>query len=157
MWAMSLCVYSFYLFIYLFIFSGKGTTLILYAWKTNCIIVLASFPGPVPSYTLKWSGSLGMRLNYCIFALLSACAYIPTGRKPALNSEVCLIARCAQIETAVSKYACARVISMCSIKGHGQLLAHAIIRITACRPARKGAYFLKSVTIKHRNSNFQYL
>ena len=33
--------------------------------------------------------------QYCIFALLSACAYIPTERKPVLNSEVHLIVRCA--------------------------------------------------------------
>ena len=33
--------------------------------------------------------------NYRIFPLLSACAYISTGRKPALNSEVRLITRCA--------------------------------------------------------------
>ena len=32
---------------------------------------------------------------YRIFALLSACAYIPTGTKFALNSEVRLTARCA--------------------------------------------------------------
>ena len=32
---------------------------------------------------------------YCIFPLLSACAYISTGRKPELNSKVCLTARCA--------------------------------------------------------------
>ena len=33
--------------------------------------------------------------NYRIFPLLSACAYISTGRKPALNSKVRLTARCA--------------------------------------------------------------
>ena len=33
--------------------------------------------------------------HYRIFPLLSACAYISTGRKPALNSKVRLIARCA--------------------------------------------------------------
>ena len=32
---------------------------------------------------------------YRIFSLLSACAYISTGRKPALNNEVRLTARCA--------------------------------------------------------------
>ena len=37
----------------------------------------------------------GIRLIYCIFSLLSACAYISTGRKPALNNEVRLTARCA--------------------------------------------------------------
>ena len=31
---------------------------------------------------------------YRIFALLSACAYIPTGRKSALNKDVRLISRC---------------------------------------------------------------
>ena len=46
-------------------------------------------------------------------ALLSACAYIPIERKPALNGEVHRIARCAYVEIAVSKYACARVVSTC--------------------------------------------
>ena len=93
-------------------------------------------------------------LLYRIFALLSACAYIPTGRKPAFNSEVRLIVRCVWIEMAVSKYTCAHVVSTCSIKGCGQILARVIICITACHPAKKGAYFLKSVTIEHRHSNF---
>ena len=43
-----------------------------------------------PLNDFKHSGMI----KYRIFALLSACAYIPRGRKPALNSEVCLTSRC---------------------------------------------------------------
>ena len=83
--------------------------------------------------------------------------FIPTGRKPALNSEVHLTARCAEIEIAVSKYTCTRVVSTCSIKGHGQMLARAIVHVIACHPAQKGAYFLKSMRIEHRQrSKFVY-
>jgi hypothetical protein len=34
-------------------------------------------------------------IGYRIFPLLSACAYVSTGRKPALNNDVRLTARCA--------------------------------------------------------------
>ena len=38
------------------------------------------------------------------------------------------------MEIAVSKYASARVASTCSLKEHGQMLARAIVRITAQHP-----------------------
>ena len=44
---------------------------------------------------------------YRIFLLLSTCAYIPTGRKPALNSKVHLTAR---LQIAMSMYTCASVV-----------------------------------------------
>ena len=86
--------------------------------------------------------------------LLSACAYISTGRKPALNSGVCVTVRCAFIKIAASMYACARVVSTCSIKGRGQMLAYAIILINAFCPAQRGVYFLISVRIERRHSDF---
>ena len=45
---------------------------------------------------VKGGGGEG-KMQYRIFALLSACAYIPTGRKHALNNDVHLISRCALI------------------------------------------------------------
>ena len=57
---------------------------------------------PDPTYTLPLMACFAFISNievilllYCIFALLSTCAYIPTGRKPVLNSEVRLTAGCA--------------------------------------------------------------
>ena len=48
--------------------------------------------------TLGSNKEMGQHSRYCIFLLLSACActHISTGRKPALNSEVCLTERCAE-------------------------------------------------------------
>ena len=80
-------------------------------------------------------------LQYHIFMLLSACAYISTGRKPAPNSEMCLIAT--KLERAISKYACAHVVSTFSIKGRGQLLDRTIICPTARCLDYKGAYLVK--------------
>ena len=42
-----------------------------------------------------WGYGIIMRVKVPYFALLSTCAYIPTGRKPALNSEVHPIVTCA--------------------------------------------------------------
>ena len=61
------------------------------------------------------------------------------------------------IEVAVSMYACARVVSTCLIKGHGQMLARVIIRVTACCLAQKGAYFVKDMRIERRHSDFNSL
>ena len=41
-------------------------------------------------------------------------------------------------------------------KGCGQMLARAIIHITAFCLAQNGAYFLKSMRIERRHSNFNY-
>ena len=59
-----------------------------------------------------------------------------------------------EIELAVSKYAYVHVVSTCSIKGHGQMLTRAILHVTAYCPAKKGTFFLKSVRIEHRHSDF---
>ena len=58
---------------------------------------------------------------------------------------------------AVSKYACARVVATCSIKGRGQMLARAIVCVTAYCLAQKGAYFVKDMKIERRHSDFNYL
>ena len=49
--------------------------------------VVAGYKHPLPEELLSEG-------NYYILSILNTCAYIPTGRKPAFNSEVCLIARC---------------------------------------------------------------
>ena len=61
-----------------------------------------------------------MGYNYCrtiyrIFSLLSACAYISTGRKLALNNEVRLT------KNSYIKNACAFAVSL---KGRGQSIVH---------------------------------
>ena len=90
--------------------------------------------------------------NYRIFALLSACAYIPTGRKPALNSEVCLKRNsCIQIRMRTRG-------TTCSLKGVWPMLARRSFAFnTACRSARNGAYFLQNMRIEGRHSNFDTL
>ena len=39
-------------------------------------------------------------------------------------------------------------------KERGQMPAHAIVRVAACLPAQKDAYFLKSMRIERRHSDF---
>ena len=75
------------------------------------------------------------------------------GRKPALN------AKCPLQWGVPTQNSCIQVcvISTCSIKGHGQMLAHVVIHITACHPAQKGTYFLKSMRIECRHSNSKML
>ena len=68
-----------------------------------------------------------------------------------LKYEVLLTAK---VEITLSKYACIHMVATCSIKGHGQILARVIVCVTACRPVKKGAYFMKSVRTKCRHSDF---
>ena len=62
---------------------------------------------------------------YHISPLLCACAYISTGRKPALNGEVCLT------KNSYIKNAWA---FMVSFKGHGQLIDRTIVHVAAFHP-----------------------
>ena len=48
-------------------------------------------------------------------------------------------------------------LSTCSIKGHGQMLACAIICVIAHFLAQKSAYFVKDMRIELRHSNFNQL
>ena len=86
--------------------------------------------------------------------LLSACAYISTGRKPALNSKVRLTARCAQLKIDTSKDACT---FMVSLRGRGQSIDRAIIHIAAFCPARNGAHCLKNLRIDSSHHDFNQL
>ena len=68
------------------------------SWMTysNANIARASiWPHPFNVSGIIWWLHCFANMKYCSFTLLSACAYICTGRKPAFNSEVHLIARCA--------------------------------------------------------------
>ena len=47
----------------------------------------------------------------------------------------------------LSKYACARVVSTYSMKGCGQMLACAIVHVTAHCLAQKGAYLVKDMKL----------
>ena len=49
------------------------------------------------------------------------------------------------------------MVFMCSIKGHGQMLARTIVRIIACCLAQKGAYLVKDMRIQHGQIDFNQL
>ena len=104
--------------------------------------------------------ALTTKNQYCIFfALLSICAYVPTGRKPALN-----IAKCTtpNSEVCLSRNSCIQVcMHMRGIyvlnKGAWPNTRLCDCCITACHPSQKGAYLLKSVRIECRHSDFDKL
>ena len=50
-----------------------------------------------------------------------------------------------------SKYACAHVVSMYSIKGNGQVLTPAIIPVAACCLVQKVTYFVKDMRIEREH------
>ena len=77
-------------------------------------------------------------VHYRIFPLLSACTYISTERKPALNSEVRLTARC-NMRLPTSRYACA---SAGIFKGACPVVQSFALHVAALRSAQNGAHCL---------------
>ena len=74
--------------------------------------------------------------RYCIFPLLSTCAYISTERKPAPNSEMRLTK---------NSYIQKRMRVCGIVYGCGQSIDRMIIRVVAFRPARNGAHSSKNL------------
>ncbi len=75
----------------------------------------------LPVYTLYAHACIGIWfLQYCVFPLLGTCAYISTGRKPALNSKAGRPNGKMHLTLKIATFKKARILAV-SFKEHGPI------------------------------------